>query len=206
MDGRIVIPKCYSARILNSLHSAHQGVTSMLARARSAIYWPGLEKEIRNTRFNCQKCSERAPSQPKEPLHASIEPLYPYQKICCDYFELLHHAYLSIADRYSGWVSVYHFPISAKNHQLISICRALFQAYGAAEELSSDGGPQFVSHAFERFLKDWGVTHRLSSAEYPQSNGRAEVSVKTAKRIIFDNVSPNGSLHNDKVAKAFPTA
>ena len=113
MDSRIVIPKSYRARILKNLHSAHQGVTSMLARARSTIYWPGLEKEIRNTRFNCQKCSEWAPLQTKEPLQASIEPLYPYQKICCDYFELLHHAYLSIADRYSGWVSIYLFPITA---------------------------------------------------------------------------------------------
>ena len=108
-----------------------------------------------------------------------------------------------IADRYSGWVSVYHFPTSATSRHLISICRALFTAYGTAEELSSDGGPQFESHEFQRFFRNWGVKHRLSSVAYPQSNGRAEAAVKTAKRIIFDNVSANGYLDNDRAAKAF---
>ena len=175
----------------------------MLSRARTTVYWPGIEKDVHNTRFTCQKCNERAPSQAKEPLHDSSESLYPFQQIRCDYFEILHHAYLSIADRFSGWVSVFHFTNSATSRQLISICRILFQTYGAAEELSSDGGPQFMSTAFQQFMKNWGGTHILSSAAYPQSNGRAEASVKTAKRIIYDSISSDGSLDNDKAARAF---
>ena len=38
--------------------------------------------------------------------------------------------------------------------------------------------------------------------EYPQSNGRAEVGVKTAKRILLDNLNKDGSLDNDKVVAA----
>ena len=119
-----------------------------------------------------------------------------------DYFELDSHAYLCIADRFSGWITIYHFPHSATSRQLISICRASFMAYGVSEEVSSDGGPQFTSHDFRQFLQNWGVRHRLSSAEYPQSNGRAEVGVKTAKRIIHKNASRNGSLDNDSTARA----
>ena len=85
---------------------------------------------------------------------------------------------------------------------LTTTCRSLFAAYGAPEELSSDGGPQFQSTAFKKFLENWGVKHRLSSAEYPQSNGRAELAVKTAKRIITNNTLPNGSLDTDKAAQA----
>ncbi|MEO2242304.1 MAG: DDE-type integrase/transposase/recombinase, partial [Candidatus Poseidoniia archaeon] len=202
MDNRIVVPTAYRARVLKSLHSAHQGVSSMLARARQTVYWPGLDTAVHNVRFSCHQCNERAPAQSKEPLQPSQAPLYPYQQICCDYFELGHNSYLSIADRFSGWISIYHFINSTTSRQLISICRALFTSYGAAEELSSDGGPQFTSHEFQRFMKDWGVEHRISSVAYPQSNGRAEVGVKTAKRIIFDNTSSNGSLDNDKAARA----
>ena len=43
--------------------------------------------------------------------------------------------------------------------------------------------------------------HRLSSAKYPQSKGRAELAVKTAKRIILENTAC-GSLDTDKVARA----
>ena len=74
-------------------------------------------------------------------------------------------------------------------------------AYGVSEELSSDGGPQFMSKSFQDFLKLWGVKHRLSSVAFPQSNGRAEVAVKIAKRIIHNNKSPDGSLDNDKAAQ-----
>ena len=46
------------------------------------------------------------------------------------------------------------------------------------------------------------MQHRLSSGEYPQSNGRAELGVKSPKHIIYDKVAPNGSLNNDAAAKA----
>ena len=82
-----------------------------------------------------------------------------------------------------------------------SECRILFENYGAPE-FASDGGPQFTSAEFHNFLKDWGIHHRLSSAGYPQSNGRAELAVKAAKRIIRDNTSNNGSLDNNKAAGA----
>ena len=46
----------------------------------------------------------------------------------------------------------------------------------------------------------WGVQHRLSSGEYPQSNGRADLGAKSAKCIIYDNVEPNGSLNTNAAA------
>lgn len=68
--------------------------------------------------------------------------------------------------------------------------------------MNSDGGPQFTSSEFTLFLKDWGIHHRLSSVDYPQSNGRAELGVKSAKRIILGNTNPDGSLDNNKAAQA----
>ena len=74
--------------------------------------------------------------------------------------------------------------------------------YGAPEELSTDGGPPFTSSTFQEFLKTWCVKHRLSSVAYPQSNGQAELAVKTAKRIVKGNTGPQGSLDNDNIARA----
>ena len=76
----------------------------------------------------------------------------------------------------------------------------LFTNYGVPEEFSSDGGPQLTANKFQQFLSDWGVKHRLSSEEYPQSNDRAELGVKAAKRILLENVSPHGTIDNNKVA------
>ena len=50
------------------------------------------------------------------------------------------------------------------------------------------GGAQFTSTALRTFPSKWGVKPYLSSAEYPQSNVRVELAVKTAKCIIMDNI------------------
>ena len=132
----------------------------------------------------------------------SITPEYPFQYLCADYFELNGHNYLSVVDRFSGWIMVYHFPLTkVTSEKLIDTLRDIFSTYGIPKEISSDGGPQFVSQKFKTFLHDWGIHHRLSSAYYPQSNGRAELGVKTSKRIIHDNTN-NGQLNTDKAAQA----
>ena len=43
---------------------------------------------------------------------------------------------------------------------------------------------------------------RLSSAYYPQSNGRAEAAVKSLKRLLMENTGPKGTINTDKIAKA----
>ena len=203
MGTRTIIPSQLRKLTLERLHGAHQGVSSMKRRANTSVYWPGLSSAIVNRRKNCMGCEENGPSQPAEPLIPTKSPEWPFQMICMDYFTLESYSYLVTVDRFSGWPCVYHMKNGDANSTvLIKICRELFTTYGVPDEISSDGGPQFKAHEFSNFLETWGIHHRKSSAEYPQSNGRAEVGVKTMKRIIRDNTSSNGDLNNDKVLAA----
>ena len=174
----------------------------MTKRAKQTVYWPSITNSIRNTRYNCQRCNNIAPSQSKEPLIISKTAEYPFQYICADYFEIKGNHYLAVVDRFSSWIMIYHFPTTKLNHQsMIDTCRELFTTYGTPEEISSDGGPQFIAHLFQEFLHQWDVQPRLSSGEYPQSNGRAELGVKSAKRIIYDYVAPHGSLDTNTAVR-----
>ena len=121
-----------------------------------------------------------------------------------DLFYVGNHGYLACADRLTGWLIRYHLSHGQANaSRLISICRDIFQSYGDPEELSSDGGPPFkCPPPFTQFLRDLAVKHRLSSAAYPQSNGRSELAVKSAKRIISGNTGAQGSLDNDSLVRA----
>ena len=190
-------------KVLHCLHSAHLGVVGMKARANESVYWPGMDVSIRSIRANCMECSTIAPSQPREPIIQTQSPEGPFQQIVMDIFYIGDCTYLTCADRLTGWLILYHLVSGhATSTKLMSICRQLFQIYGASEELSTDGGPPFTSSTFQEFLKTWCVRHRLSSVAYPQSNGQAELAVKTAKRIVKGNTGSQGSLDNDNVARA----
>ena len=85
---------------------------------------------------------------------------------------------------------------------LVRLFRTYFATFDVPEELSSDGGPEFRTSATQTFLQTWGVSHRVSSVYFAQFNGRAEVAVKTAKRFLMANVSPNGDINNDGFLRA----
>ena len=67
-------------------------------------------------------------------------------------------------------------------------------------------GPPYNSGEYDKFLRNWGIKKGLSSAHYPQSNGRAEVAVKSMKRILEENVDPiTGDIDTDKATQAIMT-
>jgi len=77
-----------------------------------------------------------------------------------------------------------------------------FARWGVPEGISTDGGTNLTSYEVCKFLNKWGVVMRISSAQYAQSNGRAEAAVKSAKRLLRANTGAGGSLDSDKVSKA----
>ena len=83
--------------------------------------------------------------------------------------------------------------------------RQYFATYGIPEELASDGGLTYTSYDTQKFLSDYGVRHRLSSVAFAQSNKRAELGVKSMKRLIRENTNRDGSLTNDKFLQALMT-
>ena len=50
-------------------------------------------------------------------------------------------------------------------------------------------------------MKVWGIKHRQSSAYNPQSNGRAEVGVKSMKRLLMKSTDADGNLDTDAVMR-----
>ena len=86
--------------------------------------------------------------------------------------------------------------------QLSRALLASFATSGVPEELSSDGGPEFRAGCTEAFFRLWGVRHRVSLAHFLQSNGRAEVAVKSAKHLLMSNTSPTDSLDHDRFLRA----
>ena len=62
--------------------------------------------------------------------------------------------------------------------------KAHFSRYGIPEQLVTDNGPQFSLSKFHHFTTKWDIQHTIRSPHHPQSNGKAEAAVKSAKRIL----------------------
>jgi hypothetical protein len=202
VGDRVVIPPSLQSEVLEVLHSAHQGTTGMTNRAVSSIYWPGMWADFTRKRAACSSCDKSAPSQPSAPPTPLSQPSYPFELICSDYFSLYGRKFLIAVDRYSGWLSVYDTGKTEGAKGLITALKTHFTTFGISMEVASDGGPEYTAHATKNFLKDWGVHHRQSSAYFPHSNQRAELGVKSAKRMLRENVSNTGTLDTDNFKRA----
>lgn len=201
--NRLVIPESLRDECLDALHAAHQGVTGLNSRARETVYWPNITADLQKVRANCEGCNTYAPSQANLPPHELISPEHPFQMIACDHFTWSGKSYLIVVDRFSGWLNIYHCEDAADSRHLLKCLRVQFCQFGRSVHISSDRGKVFTSNETESFLKRWGVESRLSSSYNPHSNQRAEAGVKTAKRIIRDNIDKiDGSLDTDLFARA----
>ena len=154
--------------------------------------------------LEAQMCSH-APSQVATLALPSHSPTTPFEKIFADYFDYAGRHFLIVVNRLSGWSDEFGTPAGSTvtdANALVRLLRSYFATFGVPEEISSDGGPEFTAFVTQDFMRKWDIKHRVSSAYFPQSNGRVEVEVKAGKRLLMSNISPNGDLNNDSFLRA----
>ena len=207
-DNRVLIPPSLRAAIMETLHAAHQGETGMSLLAQSTVFWPGITKDIEKTRKTCKPCIQNAPSHPKSTPFPPIVPTTPFEAVVADYFDIYGHHYLVVADRLSAWTEVYHIETASNtsgSRGLVTLLKNFFGTFGVPVELSSDQGKEFTANETQDFFLRWGIRHRDSAAYNPQSNGRAELAVKSTKRLLENNISTDGQLDTDRFLRAILT-
>ena len=198
---RLVIPSKMRRQILHQLHASHQGIVRTRERAQLAVYWPGMSNDIDNTISSCQQCQDSLPSNPKEPILHKPRPTRPFQEVAADFCYYAGQQYLIVVDSYTDWPDILPMKTNTTAKHLIKTLRGCFCRTGVPDKLWSDQGPQFSSKAFQDFLQQWGVEHVTSSPRYPQSNGKAEATVKSMKKLI--KASWNGrTMDDDKLTQA----
>eukprot|EP00794_Sanderia_malayensis_P000860 gene860-152_t len=132
-NDHVVLPQTLRYKVLQHLHSAHQGVSTMELRARTIVYWPGMTKDIQETRNRCAACNRNSPSQAATPPMPSSALSTPFEEIFADFFDYCGHHYLVVGDRLSGWVEVLSSnsgSIVAGSAGLICHLRKFFATFG----------------------------------------------------------------------------
>ena len=101
-----MVPLALRDCIIDKVHASHLGIQGCLRRARDALFWPGMSKQIAKFISKCSICNSYKPDQQKEPLVCYEIPSRPWQSISADLFELHGFDYLVTTDRYSNFFEV----------------------------------------------------------------------------------------------------
>jgi transposase InsO family protein len=209
--SRLVIPVSLRAEVVESLHSAHQGVTKTLQRARESVFWPGLKLRIEEKCLSCLPCQVAEGEQNKEPLMPYPIPPYPFHTVGVDLMMVDQKSYLVLVDYLAKWSVVRVLEANNSSRTVINALREVFSDFGTPEIVISDNGPQFSSGEFKQFCRAESITHNTSSPLHPSGNGQVERTIGTVKNMI-KKCSDEGSdwfkglktLRNTPVADGIP--
>lgn len=180
---RLVIPKSLRSQIKKDIHCGHQGIESCLRRAREHVFWPGMNKEVKEWIQTCEACREFEQTPCKETLISHEIPDSPWQKIATDLFTFKNKEYLVTVCYRSNFWEVDRL-YNTKSSTVIKKLKAHLARYGIPKQLVTDNGPQFVSDEFRKFTESWGIEHTTTSPHHSQANGKCEAAVKVAKRML----------------------
>ena len=162
------------------------------------VYWPGISSDITTVVGNCEQCRYYLPSHRPEPPVIAPLPDRVFEEVSADLFSYAGNTSLAYVDRLSGWPSIaVWYKRDPSSADVIKVVRENFVSLGVPVQFRSDGGPQFSSWEFAQFLGRWGVSHRQSSPDNPQSNGHAEAAVKAMKHLVAKSTQ-NGNLNDEE--------
>ena len=87
-------------------------------------------------------------------------------------------------DYFTKWAEAEPLAITTKQKISKFVWRAVICKFGIPRGLVSDNGKQFDNAKFRDFYAELGIKNYYSSPAHPQSNGQAEVTIRTLKDAL----------------------
>ncbi|XP_028968852.1 uncharacterized protein K02A2.6-like, partial [Galendromus occidentalis] len=194
---RVVVPKTCRKNILVELHEGHYGERKMKELARRYVWWPDIDKDIKNVVLSCNACLEHARNPPKEILHAWHPCQTPFERIHLDYAGPIDGKYvLLIVDAYSKWLEAFITQGKTSKETLRHI-RETVSRFGLPKVMVTDNDPTFASDLMRNFCENNGIRLMHSPAYHPASNGQAERFVATLKNALKKLSTEGGDIHTN---------
>ena len=181
--SRIIIPQSSRSQVLQEIHEGHQGETRCLLRAKMAVYWPGMYKEIQETVGKCGACREFENAQTKCPMVAVEVPSQPWHTVGADLFQYKGRWFILLTDMYSK--APFVRPLANTGaYATVKAMKSIFAENGIPIKMISDNGTHFTAGEFKQFAARWGFEMILSSPEYPQGHALIERHIQTIKKCM----------------------
>ena len=182
--------------VLREVHEGicgnHIGARTLAGKVlRQGYYLPAMLKDATDLVKKCRICQEHAKISrlPAEPLTSVTSP-WPFQQWGLDILGPLPMGkgqcrFIIVAvDYFTKWAEAE--PLATITEQKIRnfVWRAIICRFGVPRALVSDNGKQFDNAKFRDFCAELGIKNYYSSPAHPQSNGQAEVTIRTLKAAL----------------------
>ena len=159
---------------MDKIHQGHQGITKCRERAKQAVWWPGLSRQIEDMVSGCRARTAVPNCFSRQTLAGCGDRSFYSQSV----------DYLLVVDYLSHYVEVAALRKNKTASEIIRALKAIFARNGLPEKVRSDNRPPYDSQEYSNFAREWGFQIAPSSPRYAQSNGEAEKAVQTVKNIL----------------------
>jgi len=164
---------------------------------QSGFYWPTLFKDAYTFCKLCDRCqmTGRITRKDMMPLTPILE-VKIFDLWGIDFmgpFPLSYgNQYILVAvDYVSKWAEA--IPTRTNDNQVVIkfLRENIISRFGAPRAIISDNGSHFCNRAFEALMRKYSISHKLSTAYHPQTNGQVEVTNRQIKLILEKTVGQN---------------
>eukprot|EP00795_Rhopilema_esculentum_P005359 gene5359-biopygen364 len=140
----IVIPGSLQKKAIDLAHTTHQDLSKTKSLLCEKVWFPDIDKLVKETIYHCLPCQATGRPNPPEPLQMTEVPQSPWQKPHVDFHGPLPSGeyLLVVVDRYSRYPEV-DIVRSIKASTVIPKLDKIFATNGIPETLTSDNGPPF---------------------------------------------------------------
>lgn len=193
---QIVVPASLRQHVLQLAHdhswSGHLGITKTYDRILQHFFWPAMKADVAkycNTCHTCQlvgKPNQTVPPAPLCPIPAVGEP---FEHVLVDCVGPLPRTRAGNQFLLTIMCLSTRFPeaIPLRRVTTANITKApikFFTTFGLPKTVQTDQGTNFLSRAFKQTLASLGVSHSVSSAYHPESQGALERWHQTLKAML----------------------
>ena len=161
------------------------------------FYWPTLFKDSFEFCKTCDRCQQLGSVTRRNMMPMS--PILVIEIFDCWGIDFMGpfppsfgYLYILLAvDYVSKWVEA--IPTRTDDHKVVLkfLKENIFSRFGMPRAMISDQGTHFCNKPFEALMGKYGVTHKVSTAYHPQTNGQAELANREIKSILEKTVNPN---------------
>eukprot|EP00795_Rhopilema_esculentum_P014355 gene14355-5400_t len=183
--SRIALPKSLRHRAIEIAHEGHQEIVKTKQPLREKIWFPNIDKSVKDVLANCLPCQAIGPENRPAPFHMNELPPKPWHTVHIDFcgpFPTGEYI-LVVIDAYSRFpeVDIVH---STSASATIAKLDRIFATHGLPHVVKSDNGPPFNSADIKDYMKENGIHFQPITPLWPQANSEAENFNKPMTKAI----------------------